>query len=54
MAAVTDDHGTWDDPSDYYASANYRNRPDRWRLWFYRRLIGGINHRVERLRAAGP
>ena len=50
MAAVTDDHGTWDDPSDYYASAKYRNRPDRLRMWFYRRMIGGINRRVEELR----
>ncbi len=52
MAAVTDDHGTWDDPSAYYASPKYKNRPDWIRLWFYRRMIGGINRRVERLRHA--
>lgn len=50
MAAVTDDHGTWDDPSAYYANAKYRNRPDGIRMWFYRHLIGGVNNRVEALR----
>ena len=50
MAAVTDDHGTWDDPSTYYKSAKYKNRPDGIRMWFYRHMIGGINRRVERLR----
>ncbi len=51
MAAVTDDHGTWDDPSAYYASSKYKNRPDQLRMWFYRQLISGINRRVEQLRA---
>ncbi|MBM1558592.1 transglutaminase family protein [Sulfitobacter mediterraneus] len=50
MAAVTDDHGTWDDPSFYYDSENYRNRPDGFRMWVYRHLIGGINRRVEAVR----
>ncbi|MHA6325833.1 transglutaminase-like domain-containing protein [Roseivivax sp. CAU 1753] len=50
MAAVTDDHGIWDDPSDYYASESYRNKPDGFRMWVYRHLIGGINRRVETLR----
>lgn len=50
MAAVTDDHGTWDDPSAYYSSTSYKNRPDRLRMWVYRHLIGGINRRVENLR----
>ncbi|WP_411891665.1 transglutaminase-like domain-containing protein [Yoonia sp. SDW83-1] len=27
MAAVTDDHGIWDEPADYYSSSLYRNRP---------------------------
>ncbi len=47
MAAVTDDHGTWDDPAAYYQSENYKNRPDGLRMWVYRGLIGGINRRVE-------
>jgi hypothetical protein len=50
MAAVTDDHGVWDDPADYYGSAQYRNRPGALRLWYYRAMIGGINARVEELR----
>lgn len=50
MAAVTDDHGTWDGPSAYYASPKYKNRPDRVRMWVYRQLIDGINRRVETLR----
>ncbi|MHA7827555.1 MAG: hypothetical protein ACX93P_08340 [Roseovarius sp.] len=50
MAAVTDDHGTWDDPSSYYESDNYRNRPDGFRIWFFRQMIGGINHQC----AANP
>lgn len=50
MAAVTDDHGTWTDPSTYYASPRYKNRPDGLRMWFYQRLIGGVNRRVENLR----
>jgi hypothetical protein len=50
MAAVTDDHGVWDDPADYYGSSQYRNRPGALRLWIYRHVIGGINRRVEQLR----
>lgn len=51
MAAVTDDHGTWDDPSEYYESDKYRNRPDGIRMWFYRNLISGVNRRVDALRS---
>jgi hypothetical protein len=54
MAAVSEDHGTWEDPSAYYADTKYKNRPGRLRIWFYRRLIGGINRGVERLRTTGP
>ena len=54
MAAVTDDHGTYDDPAQYYASAQYQNRPSRPRLWLYRHMVGGINERVERLRRGAP
>jgi transglutaminase-like putative cysteine protease len=50
MAAVSDDHGTYDDPAEYYASDRYRNRPSRLKLWLYRQLVDGINERVERLR----
>lgn len=51
MAAVTDDHGIWDDPAPYYESDNYRNRPDGVRMWVYRHLIGGVNRRVEAVRS---
>jgi hypothetical protein len=50
MEAVVDDHGVWDDPADYYASALYRNRPGFLKLPLYRLWIGGINLRVERMR----
>jgi hypothetical protein len=50
MAAVTDDHGVWDEPADYYDSALYHNRPDLWRMLAYRLMIGRVNRRVEQLR----
>lgn len=50
MAAVTDDHGVWDDPADYYATPLYRNRPGLLRMLAYRLMIGRVNRRVERLR----
>lgn len=50
MAAVTDDHGVWDDPADYYASPLYQNRPGPLRMLAYRLMIGNVNRRVERLR----
>lgn len=51
MAAVTDDHGVWDDPAEYYASPLYQNRPGGLRLFAYRLMIGRVNNRVEQLRA---
>ncbi|MEL6694161.1 MAG: transglutaminase family protein [Pseudomonadota bacterium] len=53
MAAVTNDHGAWDDPADFYASDRYRNRPDFLRLLAYRALIGSVNARVKTLRNRG-
>ncbi len=50
MVAVTDDHGVWEDPSEYYASPLYRNRPGFLRMLAYRLMIGGVNRKVERLR----
>jgi hypothetical protein len=49
MAAVTDDHGVWDEAADYYDSALYHNRPDLWRMLAYRLMIGRVNRRVEQL-----
>ena len=51
MAAVTDDHGIWDEPADYYSSELYQNRPGFLRLGVYRILIGRINHRVKQIRS---
>lgn len=50
MAAVTDDHGVWDDPGDYYESPLYQNRPGLLRMLAYRLMIGSVNGKVERLR----
>lgn len=51
MAAVTDDHGVWDDPGDYFASPLYQNRPGLLRMLAYRLMIGSVNGKVERLRS---
>ncbi len=51
MAAVTADHGVWDDPSDYYTSPLYRNRPGFMRMLAYRLMIGRVNRKVERVRS---
>ena len=53
MAVVADDHGVWDDPIDYFASGNYRNRPSRLKLLVYRWAIRGANRRVAAVRRAG-
>jgi len=53
MGAVTDDHGVWDDPADYYASDRYRNRPGRLKQLLYRWAIRGANRRVDAVRRAG-
>lgn len=50
MAAVTGDHGIWDDPSDYFASPLYRNRPGFLRMLAYRLMIGCVNRNVKTLR----
>lgn len=50
MAAVTGDHGVWEDPSDYYASPMYQNGTGPLRMLAYRLMIGRVNRRVERLR----
>ncbi|NDJ74909.1 MAG: transglutaminase family protein [Chloroflexi bacterium] len=50
MDAVTDDHGVWGDPADYYASDKYANRPNLAKLLAYRLMIGQVNGRVAALR----
>jgi len=50
MDAVSDDHGFFDDPADYFASPNYKNRPNALTLFFYGKLIGSVNERVKKMR----
>ncbi|MBN2435787.1 MAG: transglutaminase domain-containing protein [Spirochaetes bacterium] len=50
MDAVTDDHGLWYEPYDYYASHLYKNRPGIIKLIIYRIMIPRINKRVNQMR----
>lgn len=50
MDAVTEDHGVWDDPVDYYSSPLYKNRPSLIKQIIYRLFIGSINRKVAHLR----
>lgn len=51
MAAVTDDHGVYDEPAEYFQSELYENRPGPIKLLLYRLSVAAINRRVEALRA---
>jgi hypothetical protein len=50
MDAVTDDHGLWDEPAEYYASELYQNRPGIIKLMIYWLMIPLINKRVKNMR----
>lgn len=50
MDAVTEDHGVWDDPADYYLSQLYKNRPGWLKQLLYRLWVGSINRKVAHLR----
>ena len=50
MDAVTDDHGVYDEPMDYYKTSKYRNRPNTLTLFIYKMFIGGVNNRVKKMR----
>ena len=50
MDAVTDDHGVYSDPGDYYKSPNYKNRPNALTLFIYKIFINGVNSRVKKMR----
>jgi hypothetical protein len=50
MGAVTEDHGVWEDPADYYATDLYKNRPSAIKLLFYRWRIGKVNQKVAQMR----
>jgi len=51
MKAVRGDHGLWDEPSDYFQSSKYKNRPSRLRLLAYRLMVGAANKKVKLIRA---
>lgn len=50
MDAITDDHGVYDDPMDYYNSPNHKNHPNWIKVLIYRLSLRGINKRVEQIR----
>ena len=50
MGAVVGDNGIWDDPSDYYETDQYQNRPNTMKLILYRLMIWRINRKVESMR----
>lgn len=52
MDAVTDDHGVYDDPVDYYKSPNYKNRPNAIKLFIYKIFIKNVNDRVKIMRCS--
>ncbi len=54
MAAVTIDHGVWDEPGDYYSGGLYANRPGFFKLAAYRLVLPLINARVAKLRNSCP
>jgi len=50
MGAVIGDHGVWDEPAEYYASDQYRNRPGPIRMFIYRNMVAKANSKVAVLR----
>jgi hypothetical protein len=53
MGAVVEDHGLWNDPSDYFATDKYKNRPNALMMFLYRLRIGTINRKCTKLRNIG-
>lgn len=50
MDAVTEDFSTYDDPSDFYKSNHYKNRPNIIKKIIYLLSLRGINNRVNKIR----
>lgn len=50
MDAVTELYGAFDDPSDFFRSENYRNKPGFIKRAMYILALKGINGRVENIR----
>ena len=51
MDAVVADQGVYNDPSDYYRTDNYKNRPNPIKLLLYSLLIRRVNARVAYMRS---
>ena len=49
MGAVVEDHGVWDDPSDYFVSGKYQSL-NPLQLFFYRLMADSINKKMEQMR----
>lgn len=50
MDAVVEDHGVWNEPSQYYNTKNYKNRPGVVKMLVYRLMIKSINKKISRIR----
>lgn len=50
MDAVVEDHGTYNEPMDYYQSKLYKNRPGWFKKIAYRLWIKSINRKIDKLR----
>lgn len=52
MGAVVEDHGVWNDPSDYFLSRKYQSL-NGLQLFFYRLMAGSMNNKMELMRKSG-
>lgn len=50
MDAVTQDHGAYDDPSEYYRTKLYNNKVHPVKTVIYKKALPGINRRIKTLR----
>jgi len=53
MDAVTNDHGIYLDPLDYFESGNHKNNPSPIKLMIYKLNLKFINNRVKSIRQLG-
>jgi hypothetical protein len=53
MGAVTEDHGIWEDPAEYFASDRYL-RFSAIQSMFYPVLAVMANHNIEKIRSGAP
>jgi hypothetical protein len=50
MGAVVEDHGIWNDPADFFATDQYKNRPNALVMFFYRLKVGTLNRTCTKMR----